>query len=369
MDTLTQPDRDRSYREVSSTPPVLDQFLAYLRTERNYSAHTLRNYRSDIEKFFATQERNDQNYNGETTGIRIDYRRIREYLGKLYVNRRKPATIARRLAALRSFYKFACREGLARGNPAKLVASPKLPQRLPPVMSTEDMNGMIDRAATFDRIKDAAGTKISVARRAVSAEPLLDIRNWLILEMLYGSGLRVSELVGLSFDQMDMARQLIRVRGKGRKERMVPFGDKTKTALDRYLPMRQVIVEHTTTDSAQTIGAPVFINLRGQRLTTRSVGRIVKQFGVRDQGDASLHPHSLRHAFATHLLTEGADLRAIQELLGHASLSTTQRYTRISVQHLMEVYDKSHPRANGSEMRIAKSQATNRRRKTADVIR
>lgn len=309
----------------------IEQFLAFLRTERNCSAHTLRNYRSDLEKFFATQ-----------SGIEIDFRRIREYLGRLHMARRKPATIARKLAALRSFYKFACREGLAKENPAKLVSSPKLPQRLPAVLSAEQMNDLID-GASRGNLRDQSGSPLKEKADATeAADPLLRARDLLIMEMLYGSGLRVSELVGMTTEQIDQEQQLLRVRGKGRKERVVPYGTKARQALEQYLTLLQ---QSTPTGLPSGLNGKLLINHRGGPLTAGSVARIVKRIGVSGTGDSSLHPHALRHAFATHLLSEGADLRAIQELLGHASLSTTQKYTKVSVAQLMQVYDKSHPRA------------------------
>jgi integrase/recombinase XerC len=310
---------------------VIQQFMDFLRTERNCSPHTLRNYRSDLEKFFASQSAPD-----------VDFRRIREYLGRLHADRRKPATIARKLAALRSFYKFACREGMVKDNPAKLVASPKLPQRLPAVLSAEEMNSLIDSAARDDWRARLRATRSGEPARPSPADELLAARDLLIMELLYGSGLRVSELAGLSLDQIEQTQQLIRVRGKGRKERVVPYGSKARAALEEYLALRRNLAPPYGSSSA------LLVNHRGGPLTDGSVRRIVKQISVRGRGDASLHPHSLRHAFATHLLSEGADLRAIQELLGHSSLSTTQKYTKVSVAQLMAVYDKSHPRAKTS---------------------
>jgi integrase/recombinase XerC len=333
QDSAGEPEEQGASLRNTATLAAIEQFLRFLKSERNCSEHTLRNYRSDLEKFFATQGSLD-----------VDFRHIRAYLGRMHVDRRKPATIGRKLAALRSFYKFACREGLARENPAKLVSSPKLPQRLPAVLSAEEMNSLINEASQDDWRGRVRGTKLagsaSHATRNTTADEMLAARDLLIMEMLYGSGLRVSELVGLTLDQIDREQQLIRVRGKGRKERVVPFGGKAREALEAYLPLRQRARELLGSGDPR-----ILINHRGGPLTARSVGRIVKQIGVRGRGDSSLHPHALRHAFATHLLTEGADLRAIQEMLGHSSLSTTQKYTKVSVRQLAEVYDKSHPRA------------------------
>ncbi|MCZ6753603.1 MAG: tyrosine recombinase XerC, partial [Acidobacteria bacterium] len=309
--------------------PAAEQFLEHLRAERNYSAHTLRNYRSDLEAFFravnlSSAVEGKSSRKGKPSiavdYFAVDYLKIREYLGQMYAQRRKPATVARKLAALRSFYRYACREGLVKENPAKLVASPRLPQTLPDVMTAEETNHLID----------------AVGKIAASGKPgaaALVARDRLILEFLYGSGLRVSELTGLDQDQVDQAETMLLVRGKGKKERIVPFGSKAVAALEDYNPLRRELLEK---NGAET--EALFVNARGSRLTTRSVLRIVKKYAILFRGDSTLHPHSLRHAFATHLLGEGADLRAIQELLGHSSLSSTQKYTRISIRQLMEVY-------------------------------
>jgi integrase/recombinase XerC len=247
-------------------------------------------------------------------------------MAMLYAERRKPATIARKLAALRSFYRYCCREGLAKENPAKLVSTPRQPQRLPDVLTTEEMNQLLDAVLQTPEVGPQA--------------PALAARDRLILELLYGTGLRVSELVGLNLTDVDTKEQLLLARGKGKKERVVPFGRKALAAWETYLPLRAELLADANTETDA-----LFINARGKRLTARSVGRLVKQYAIRLRGDTTLHPHSFRHAFATHLLSEGADLRAIQELLGHSSLSTTQKYTRVSIRQLMEVYDKAHPRA------------------------
>ena len=305
---------------------AIDQFLEHLRVERNYSPHTLRNYRSDLESFFEHGKKNRGKPDQELAKA-ASFRSIRDYLAMLYTERRTPATIARKLAALRSFYRYACREGLAKDNPAKLVSTPRQPQRLPEVMTAEEMNHLLDSA-------------LSEYNGGASRDPALIARDRLVLELLYSSGLRVSELVGLNLLDINTKEQMLLARGKGKKERVVPVGSKAMAALEAYLPLRSAVLAETR---AQT-GA-IFINSTGGRLTARSVGRIVKQIGSRLRGDSTLHPHSFRHAFATHLLSEGADLRAIQELLGHSGLSTTQKYTRVSIRHLMEVYDKTHPRA------------------------
>ena len=328
-------EQNRPVNRKDRLHPVVEQFLEYLRVERNYSAHTLRNYRSDLAAFCdyltAASSGTDDMAPSRVALFSVDYRQIRDYLAWLYVRRSKPTTIARKLAVLRAFYRYACRESLAKENPARLVSSPKLPKTLPDVMTTEETNRLVD----------------AVGRETPSTRPLppaLAARDRLIFELLYGSGLRVSELVGLNLNQVNVKETLLRVRGKGKKERLVPIGSKALAALEQYLPWREEMLQNRALETdALLINA---YGARGPRLTARSVGRIVKRYSVWFRADSTLHPHSLRHAFATHLLSEGADLRAIQELLGHSSLSSTQKYTRISIRHLMEVYDKTHPRAH-----------------------
>ncbi|MCY4189672.1 MAG: tyrosine-type recombinase/integrase, partial [Bryobacterales bacterium] len=236
------------------------------------------------------------------------------------------ATTARHLAALRGFFEYLVREEGLPSNPARSLASPKIPKKLPPVMTAEDTNRIIDEVR-FESKRDRFPDKV--------------LRDRLIFELLYGAGLRVSELVGLDLDDIDTAERWIAVRGKGRKERQVPYGARAHEALERYLAARAKL-------DAPGMEQALFLHRWGgrlRRLTARSVGLIVKKYARLLNGDSALHPHSLRHAFATHLLSEGADLRAIQELLGHASLSTTQKYTQLSMKDLMGVYDAAHPKA------------------------
>ncbi len=298
----------------NSNPPApselrrqIDRFLDTLRVA-NASPHTLRNYGSDLRQFldyFSPP--------GESPPhpAAFDHHLIREFLGALFVRGNTNRSVARKLAAVRAFFAFLARERLIESNPARLVATPKLPKTLPTVPTAEQANQLVDATAREGRARDRA-----------------------IFELLYGCGLRVSELVGLNLDDFDWEQRWIRVRGKGRKERQVPFGAKAAEALEAYLQAR-----------AGYDSPALLLNYRGQRLTTRSVGRLVKRYAVQFSGDPSVHPHTLRHAYATHLLGDGADLRAIQELLGHASLSTTQKYTQVSLQDLMAVYDKAHPKA------------------------
>ena len=308
------------------------QYLEYLRVERNCSAHTLRNYGSDLEQFGAFLRAQPD---GEPPLEALTHLDIRSFLGELYVGRLRSASIARKLAALRSLFRFLGREGLLQDNPARLVSSPKLPKTLPTVPTAEEVNRLLDAMAK--------GKGATAARRGRPPKsPLQPARDLALLEMLYGCGLRVGELVGLNVADLDLRDGLVRVRGKGKKERLGPLGSKAVAALEQYLAARTSAVPGVGSGDSQPA---LFLNQTGSRLTARSVARIVKRYALLLGGDTGLHPHSFRHAFATHLLSDGADLRAIQELLGHARLSTTQKYTHINVKQLMEVYDRSHPKA------------------------
>ena len=304
---------------------LIERYAYYLQNERNASPHTIRNYRSDLLQF---RDFLSQSQPGAPVAIAsVDALRIRGFLAHLFQREKKKTSIARKLASVRAFFKFLCREGILKENPAALVSTPKLAKTLPRIMTEEEMNGFLDR----------------VARAVREAEPEARparLRDRAILELLYASGLRVSELAALDLRSVNFGEDMLLVRGKGRKERIVPFGSKAKQALEDYLPERERILSRSKTGSAA-----LFLNARGRRLTTRSVDRLVKSH-VRSFGpEVHVSPHSLRHAFASHLLTEGADLRAIQEMLGHASLSTTQKYTQVSIKQLIDVYDKTHPKA------------------------
>ena len=300
--------------------------------ERNCSAHTLRNYGSDLEQFGAFLRAQPD---GEPPLEALTHLDIRSFLGELYVGRLKSASIARKLAALRSLFRFLGREGLLRDNPARLVSSPKLPKTLPTVPTEEEVNHLLDAMA---RPQSATTTPVARVRKA----RLQPARDRALLEMLYGCGLRVGELVGLNVADLDLRDGLVRVRGKGKKERLAPLGSKAVAALEQYLAARASSVPAAGSGDSQPA---LFLNQTGGRLTARSVARMVKRYALLLGGDTGLHPHSFRHAFATHLLSDGADLRAIQELLGHARLSTTQKYTHTTVKQLMEVYDRTHPKA------------------------
>jgi len=312
---------------------AIGKFLGYLQTVRNASPHTLRSYRADLEQFREFLSPPE----AQAVLLReIDHRMIREFLGYLYDRQLQKRSMARKLASLRSFFKHCTREGLVRDNPARLVATPKLPVRIPAVLSAEEMNSFLDQLASGDSAR--------LARRSKKEKEagLMLPRDRAILELLYASGLRVSELTGLDLSDVDRKEQMLRVLGKGNKERIVPYGSKAEMALEAYEPVRAGLLRKAGSHGQ---AQAVFLNRDGRRLGVRSVGRIVKKYVRLVNVNWELHPHSLRHAFATHLLADGADLRAIQELLGHASLSTTQRYTHASIRQLMEVYDKAHPRA------------------------
>lgn len=290
---------------------AVEDFLRHLR-ERNASPHTIKAYRGDLAIFAA--------YTGSRGWQQIDHIAIRGFLSQLYEKGLSKTSVARSLAAVRSLYRWLAREGVVEQNPAKLVATPKLPKKLPRVPTIEEMNFVLDGQMP-----------------ATAAFPE---RDRLMLELLYGCGIRNSELTGINLDDIRLSAEAILIRGKGKKERYVPFGASVKSALAGYLPTRQTKLA----ECRKNTGA-LLINQRGGRLTTRSVGRVIKKIAVAKGLSPDVHPHTLRHAFGTHLLEEGADLRAIQELLGHERLATTQRYTQLSMKHVLQVYDQTHPRA------------------------
>jgi integrase/recombinase XerC len=289
----------------------IEQFLATLRA-KNASVHTLKAYSGDL--------RNFSTYVGPRAWSSVDHLTIRGFLSRLYEKGLDKTSVARSLAAVRSFYRWLAREGRVQQNPAALVATPKLAKKLPRVPTIEEMNSVLD------------GNMPEVAS--------LPQRDALILELLYGCGIRNSELVGINLDDIHLSAESVLIRGKGKKERFVPFGEAVKAALTVYWPIRRQILLNHGKDSPALL-----INQRGGRLTTRSVGRIIKKIAVAKGLSPDVHPHTLRHAFGTHMLEEGADLRAIQEMLGHQRLSTTQRYTQLSMKHVLQVYDQTHPRA------------------------
>jgi integrase/recombinase XerC len=300
-------------KKSSRTPieKAIERFLHSLR-QRNASAHTIKAYTGDLGNF--------SSYLGSRNWRGIDHLMIRGFLSHLYEKGLSKTSVARALAAVRSFYKWLAQEGVVEQNPAALVSTPKLPKKLPRVPTIEEMNTVLD------------GQMPEIAS--------FPERDRMMFELLYGCGIRNSELIGINLDDIRLSSEAILIRGKGKKERYVPFGDSVKAALASYLPVRlQMLAECKKNTSA------LLINQRGGRLTTRSVGRIIKKVAIAKGLSPDVHPHTLRHAFGTHMLEEGADLRSIQEMLGHERLSTTQRYTQLSMKHVLEVYDQTHPRA------------------------
>lgn len=301
----------------------IDRFAEYLKYQRNASAHTLRNYLSDLDQFHDYLSPQDSSGARPDIDVRqIDHLTIREYMSKLYEDKRKKSSIARKLATLRTFFKFLCREQVIDQNPARLVSSPRMEKRLPKVISIDEVVHFIETPDT--------GTVLGTRDRA-------------IIELLYATGCRVSEIAGINLDDIDFNRATLRVRGKGRKERFVPFGSKAKEALTAYLDARGSLLAEAPEHKRDR--KVLFLNYQGTRITTRSIGRLIEKYVKECALAQNISPHSLRHSVATHLLSAGADLRAIQELLGHARLSTTQIYTHVSIEQLMRVYDKAHPRA------------------------
>jgi len=290
---------------------AVSDFLRHLR-ERNASPHTIKAYSGDLANF--------ARYAASRGWKQIDHITIRGFLSQLYEKGLSKTSVARSLAAVRSLYRWLAQEGVVEQNPAKLVATPRLPKKLPRVPTIEEMNSVLD-----GKMPDAAA---------------FPERDRLMLELLYGCGIRNSELTGINLDDIRLSAEAILIRGKGKKERYVPFGESAKNALTAYLPARQAMLGEAGRNTPALL-----INQRGGRLTTRSVGRIIKKIAVAKGLSPDVHPHTLRHAFGAHMLEEGADLRAIQELLGHERLATTQRYTQLSMKHVLEVYDRTHPRA------------------------
>jgi integrase/recombinase XerC len=336
---------------------AIDRFLQYLRSVRNSSPHTILNYGKDLAQFLAFLTPPGA---APPALAGITHTIIREFVGHLHDHGLEKSSIARKLAALRSFFKYCVREGLLKESPARLVPTPKLPKRVPSVLSAEEMNGFLNQLADMASSPGMGGgssrkrariPETATSRKPTKAESdgLLLRRDRALLELLYAAGLRVSELTGLNLVDIEQREKMLRVRGKGNKERIVPYGTKAQEALDKYWPLREQLLLQTNAARGGRRGGPhfeaVFLNYAGRRLTQRSVGRIVKKYVRLVNVNWDLHPHSLRHAFATHLLADGADLRSIQELLGHQSLSTTQKYTHASIRQLMEIYDKSHPHA------------------------
>ena len=307
-------------------PGFIQQFIHYLSLEKNASPHTCRCYRKDLEGF-EDFLKSSGIYLSPTGGVeieKVDRIAIRKYLSFLH-RRNKKSSIARKISTLRSFFRYLIREQVIPSNPAKSVSTPKVEKTLPTTLSVDEAFRLMESPK-------------SILEKSSDASKENALRDRAILELLYSSGLRVSELVGLNLNQLDLDLGSVRVMGKGRKERIVPVGVKAVEALKAYLEERGVLKGDD----------PIFINSFGGRLTARSVGRLIKKYTRHSGIFRKVSPHSLRHTFATHLLDAGADIREIQEMLGHSSLSTTQRYTHVSMGKLMEVYDKAHPRSFGN---------------------
>lgn len=302
---------------------LIESFKAHLRDERNVSPHTLRNYASDLEQFYEYVSGRSRDSSMDDFELsNLDNFTIREYLATLYARHHKKSSIARRLAALRTFCRWLCREGYLQRNPADLVSSPRLEKKLPKHLSVAEV--------------------IALVETPQPSTPL-GIRDRAILELMYGTGMRVGEVVRLNVSHVGLERRWIRVLGKGDKERFVPFGKATERTLRDYLAVRERLFSR----KSGVVNDPgsLFLNYQGGRLTERSIGRMIEKYAKQSQLLKHVSPHALRHSYATHLLEAGADLRAIQELLGHARLSTTQRYTEVSLTKLIEVYQHSHPKA------------------------
>ena len=299
----------------------LKSFLAYLRLNRNASAHTVRAYDSDLSQFLAHAAANAGVARADLAPAQLDRAAVRSFLAVVHARRQTRATAARKLAAIRTFLRYLRREGLLDEDPGTLVATPKREIRMPAHLSEDEMASLID---------------------APEGESPLGRRDHAILELFYAAGLRLSELVGLDLEDVNLSARMVRVLGKGGKQRLVPFNTSTATAIRAYLKDRAALIGKQARQGKRD---PLFVNYRGGRLTVRSVDRLVRRYATASSARSGVSPHALRHSFATHLLQHGADLRAIQELLGHSRLSTTQRYTHVNAAQLLDVYRKAHPRA------------------------
>jgi len=298
---------------------LIKSFIQAIRTERGYAENTCRAYLHNL-KEFASYVGKSLGPQADEPGIRInqvDAMMIKDYLGFLH-EKNKKSTIARKLAAIRTFFKYLARRHIILENPAELILTPKQEKRIPPYITVDEVFRLLDSIAT--------GT-------------ILGLRNLAIFETLYSTGIRVSELAGMNTDDLDHSKLLIKVLGKGNKERILPIGKKAVAAVDAY---RKKLYSKTSIDMDEN--SPLFLNYKNERLTTRSIGRILEKIVTQCALLTPVSPHTLRHAFATHMLDSGAGLRAVQELLGHKSLSTTQKYTHVSIDRIMEIYDKAHPR-------------------------
>ncbi|OCC15859.1 Tyrosine recombinase XerC [Dissulfuribacter thermophilus] len=302
---------------MNSAKTALEAFKNYLESEKNYSRHTVLAYIRDVRSFLESALEEDKDFDS------IDPGKVRTWLFKQAQKGIKTVTISRKLSSLKSFYTFLIREGITSNNPAHPFKLPKHRVTLPEYLNVDDVFCLIE---------------------AVQGDDVLSLRDRAIIELLYSSGLRVSELTGLNLDDCSLDLQVLRIRGKGKKERIVPFGQKAKEAIQTYLEKRHELLNKATNDSEDN--EALFLNRFGKRLTQRSIQRLIKRLRIKSGVSSNCTPHTLRHSMASHLLEAGADLRAIQEMLGHESLQTTQRYTHLEISTLAKIYDKAHPRAN-----------------------
>lgn len=299
---------------------LIRDFQTYLTTERNVSEHTRMAYIKDVEEYAEFLQKN--NFIDNIDGIlNVAADTVRAYLGYLFRRKVKKVTVNRKISSLRSFYKFLIRSGKTKNNPAGMIQSSKTEKYMPNFLSVDEM---------FELLHAQNDTSTA------------GLRNRAMLELFYSSGLRLGELAGLNVMDLDFDQALVKVRGKGRKERIVPVGAPARKVLQEYLAKTREVRKKNSED---VFNSPLFLNLRGARITARSIARIVDEATKKSKIGRKISPHALRHTFATHLLNAGADLRSIQELLGHESLSTTQKYTAVNINRMMEIYDKAHPRA------------------------
>jgi len=306
----------------------LQPFLDFLRLNRNLARHTVRAYGSDLSQFLAFAQ---ELLGREPLVEDFDHRLVRGYLASIYERRQASSSSARKLAAVRTFARYLRREDLLEGNPGTLVPAPKVERRMPAHMAVDEVGALL---------------------AAPDPATPLGLRDRAILELFYASGLRLSELVGLDLEDVNLSSRMVRVLGKGGKERIVPFNPAAAAAMRDYLPARHQLLRRggtagaaSTGDHAREPDDPLFVNYRGGRLSSRSIARMLEGYVKRVGAQRDISPHALRHSFATHLLERGADLRAIQELLGHARITTTQRYTHVSAAQITELYRRTHPRA------------------------
>ena len=296
------------------------QFVSWLLVEKGYSTHTADAYQRDITDFL-------RSCNQDTGPEQLNANQVRSFVASLY-RTNASASVARKLSALRTFFRYLKREGGLETDPMAGVASPKLGQHIPAFLTVDEVFGLLEAPNSADRYPH---------------------RDRAVMELLYSTGMRVSELVANNLEDFDWPGEMVRVRGKGNKERLIPFGKAAAEALQQYLPEREALLLARAGRGHSLDRRPLFLNGRGARLTARSVERSIQAYGLRAGIGVLVTPHALRHSFATHLLEMGADLRTVQELLGHVSLSTTQKYTHINIDHLTKVYDQAHPHARRDE--------------------